>query len=49
VGWVRERLDAGSRRGVVITPTVFVDNVLVRYPLHADDLVTAIRQLAARP
>jgi len=47
-GWVRDRLDAGSRRGVVITPSVFVNDALVPYPLRTEDVVTAIRRAAQR-
>jgi protein-disulfide isomerase/uncharacterized membrane protein YphA (DoxX/SURF4 family) len=47
VPWVRDRLDAGSRRGVVLTPTVFVDGEVVLYPFRTEELVATIRRAAA--
>lgn len=40
--WVRAQADAGSRRGVVLTPTVFVDGELVRPPVTAEALAAAV-------
>lgn len=40
--WVRAEADAGSRRGVVLTPTVFVDGELVRPPVTAEALARAV-------
>jgi protein-disulfide isomerase len=45
-GWVRDRLDAGSRHGVVITPTVFVDGNLLERPLTRRSVLVTVRREA---
>ncbi len=42
-GWIRDRLDAGSRRGVVLTPTVFIQGELA-VRVTAASLAAAVRE-----
>jgi protein-disulfide isomerase len=46
--WIREQLEAGSRRGVVLTPTIFVNGELLPRPITEKSLLEVVSR-ARRP